>query len=130
MPVGHESPISWQPAAADLSAKQYFAVSLGATGWNLSAANGRAHGVLLNKPASGAAAQVHTRAGDVVNAEIAASQTIAVGDLLAVDATGAFKEAAATQVVVAMALEAVTTAAAQRAVISAIWWGGDVGRVA
>lgn len=130
MPVTQGSPTSKNVAAADLSGKQYYAVNLGSGGWNVAAANGRAQGVLLNKPVSGAATQVHTMAGELVNVEIGASQTIAVGDLLAVDAAGAFKEAAATNVVVAVAAEAVTTGAGNRAVITAYWWGGDVGRVA
>ena len=45
-------------AAADLSAKQFFAVALGATGWALGGANEQGIGVLQNDPISGAAATV------------------------------------------------------------------------
>lgn len=40
-------------AAADLSAKQFFAVQMTSTGWNLCGDGARVDGVLQNKPASG-----------------------------------------------------------------------------
>ena len=96
-------------AAADLSAKQYYAVTNGATGINVSTAAKAMDGVLQDKPASGKAGCVAR--GGVSKVAITASTAVTVNDLLEVDTGGTFKPVAAG-IAVAKALEALSSTAA------------------
>lgn len=96
-------------AAADLSAKQFYAVSLDTSGTlNLATAAKNIDGILQNKPTTGQAATV-ARDG-FTKAAISASSNVAIGDLLEVDTLGTLKKLA-SGTAVAKALEAVNVAA-------------------
>lgn len=73
-------------AAADLSAKQFYAVVVDANGLAAlqTSAGGRADGILQNKPLSGNVAEV---AIDGV-AKVACGAAVTAGDALGIDATG------------------------------------------
>jgi hypothetical protein len=96
-------------AAADLSAKQYYAVTYGSGGTvAVSTAGAATLGILQNNPASGKSASVQ-RTGRS-KAKLSASQNIAKGDLLEVDTGGTLiKKASGTAI--AQALEASNVAA-------------------
>jgi len=99
-------------AAADLSAKQYFAVEPSA-GNKICAigTNGeRAIGILLNKPAAGKAAEVCV--GGVCPAKINAA-SLSAGDFLTSDTVGSLVQtAAADEFIIGMLLDDSDTVAA------------------
>lgn len=93
---------------ADLSAKQYYAVTFVSTGdVDVATAAKACAGILQNKPTAGRAASV-ARSG-VSKAAISASSNVAVGDMLEVDTGGTLKKVA-SGTVVAQALEATNVA--------------------
>lgn len=98
-------------AAADLSAKQFYAVKMTSTGIDVATAAKTIVGVLQDKPASGKTGTIAV--SGVTKAAISASQTISVGDLLEVD-TGGTLIPHASGTIVAQALEALTSVAAVR----------------
>lgn len=94
-----------EPAVADLSAKQYYAVARasGAAGVDVAVAAKNMDGILQNKPTSGQAASV-ARSGNS-KAAITSGSAVLVGSLLEVDTGGTLKLLAAG-FPVAKALEA------------------------
>ena len=87
-----------KPAAADLSAKQYFAVELNSSGQAALAGNGeRIFGVLQNKP--NAAGEVATVGVSGIT-KASAGGIIAPGGDVGVDANGEFVPAATGDVIV------------------------------
>ena len=92
-------------AAADLSAKQYYIVIMSAANKvNVSGANGKAIGILQNKPKSGEAAVVRVLGTSKVVSHD--TTTIAVGDYLTSDGNGKAEEADADfEFCIGMALE-------------------------
>jgi len=76
-------------AGADLSAKQFYLVKMDTVAQQVvlgAAATDELIGILQNKPASGAAAEVANRSGDITKA--AAGGAIAIGDKISSDAAG------------------------------------------
>jgi hypothetical protein len=97
-------------AAADLSAKQFFAV------YNNNVANAAKNmdGILQDNPTSGHAGCIAT--GGISKAAISASQALTAGvTLLEVDTAGTFK-ALASGVAVAKAMETITSTAAVKVI--------------
>lgn len=90
-------------AAADLSAKRYYAVALGSGGWGVpSVAGQKVAGILLNDPESGQVAEVQT--SEICPAKFGG--TIAAGDRLSVTSAGKLKVAEKGDYVIARALVA------------------------
>ncbi len=98
-------------AAADLSAKQFYAVTEGSAGINVSTAAKNIDGILQDKPTSGSTG-VYCKTGRT-KAAISASQTITKGDRLEVD-TGGTLIPVASGTAVAKAMESLTSVAAVR----------------
>ena len=98
-------------AAADLSAKQFYAVTVGSTGMNVSTAAKACDGILQDKPTSGQVGQ-YARRGRT-KAAISASQTVTKGGLLEVD-TGGTLIPIASGTAVAKAMESLVSVAAVR----------------
>lgn len=124
-----ESPLihdgSQTTAAADLSAKQFYAVKItAARAVNLASTGGEGiYGILQNKPPSGEAADV----GLIGVTKAIAGGTIAAGDLLMTDTAGKLITATSTNHAVGQALEA---AVANQIFTMAIGLGGlGVGKV-
>lgn len=94
-----------EPAIADLSAKQYYAVARAsaAAGVDVAVAAKNMDGILQNKPTSGQAASV-CRSGNT-KAAITSGSAVLIGSLLEVDTGGTLK-LLASGIVVAKALEA------------------------
>jgi len=112
-------------SSADLSAavNQFRPVKLASAAGQValaSAATDVVIGVLANKPKAGEVARIaDVQAGGIGKVRIGVSQTIAVGDKLTANASGDAVKASSGNQVFALALEAVTTGAAERAVIAA-----------
>lgn len=98
-------------AAADLSAKQFYAVTEGSTGIDVSTAAKSIDGILQDKPTSGQVG-CYARRGRS-KAAISASQTITKGGLLEV-ASGGTLVPIASGIAVAKAMESLTSVAAVR----------------
>jgi hypothetical protein len=97
------------PAAADLSAKQFYAVSGDeVNGVNVATAAKNMTGILQNKPTANQAASIAT--DGQTKAAITASSNVAAGGLLEVDTGGTLK-AIASGTAVARAEQATNTAA-------------------
>lgn len=96
-------------ATADLSAKQFYAVNKG----DVAVAAKACDGILQNNPVSGKAMTVQF--SGVSKAVIAASQSLAIGDLLEI-ASGGTLTALASGTAVAEAAEALTSVAAVRVI--------------
>lgn len=97
------------PAAADLSAKQYYFVYVDTAGRAAlqTSAGANCDGVLQNKPAA------IDRAATISNggiSKVSASAAIAIGDKIAVHTTGQAKTAVSGNRVVGVALSAATAA--------------------
>lgn len=103
-PLIHDG--SQTTAAADLSAKQYFAVKLSAArSVNVASTGGEnAYGILQNTPQSGDAADVGI--SGISKAKIGAAGCAAGDSLMTEAATGKLVTKTSTNVVVAVALEA------------------------
>lgn len=101
-PLTHDG--SQTTAAADLSAKQFYAVKItAARAVNLASTGGEAiYGILQNKPTSGQAADV----GLMGISKAIAGGTIAAGDYLMTDTSGKLITATSTNHRIAQALEA------------------------
>ena len=95
-------------AYADLSTSQFYAVKLTANGMELATAAKAIDGILQDNPLAGKAG-CYARDG-ITKAAISASQAFSVGALLEVD-TGSTLKATGSGVIVAKALEAVTSVA-------------------
>ena len=78
------------PAAADLSAKQFYAVSINSSGQAalVAATGARVDGIVWNKPAAAVGSAVSVRVLDNRKAKAIAGGTIAAGDLLKSDSAG------------------------------------------
>lgn len=102
-------------AAADLSAKQFYAVTMDNTGKiNVATAAKNITGILQNKPASGYMGSVAmSNKGGTSKVAISASTAISIGDLLEVDTGGTLK-GVASGTAVARAREALSSVAAVR----------------
>lgn len=109
------------PAAADLSASQYQAVSINTSGQAaLVGANSAAvDGILHNAPKQGEMARVITLRGVVVKAKLG-SGGATLGALLTTDGTGKLVVATTGQNVVAKAHR---YAGAAGEIIEVLWWG-------
>ena len=97
-------------AAADLSAKQYFAINAG----NLATAAKAIDGILQDNPLLGKAGAIATRG--ITRAVITASQTLTAGVTQLEVATGGTLSVLAAGIAVAMARESLTSVAATRIV--------------
>lgn len=96
-------------AAADLSAKQYYAVTDGSGGMNVSTAAKACDGILQDNPVSGKAG-CYARAG-ITKAAISASQVLTAGvTMLEVDTGGTLKPVA-SGIIVAKAKETLASTA-------------------
>jgi len=98
-------------AAADLSAKQFYAVTVGSTGMDVSTAAKSIDGILQDKPTSGQVG-CYAHSGRT-KAAISASQTITKGGLLEV-ASGGTLVPIASGIAVAKAMESLVSVAAVR----------------
>jgi len=96
-------------AAADLSAKQYYAVTNGSGGANVATAAKACDGILQDNPASGKAGSI-ARTG-ITKAAISASSALTAGvTMLEVDTGGTLKPVA-SGTIVAKALETLSSTA-------------------
>jgi hypothetical protein len=94
-------------AAADLSAKQFYAVTIGSGGTiDVSTAAKNCDGILQDKPTSGKVGTVQY--DGITKAAISASSNVAIGGLLEVDTGGTLK-AIASGTAIAKALQATNT---------------------
>ncbi len=94
-----------EPAIADLSAKQFYAVQRASTaaGVDVAVAAKACDGILQNKPTSGRAASIGY--SGVTKAAISSSSAVLIGSLLEVDTGGTLK-LYSSGIIVAKALEA------------------------
>lgn len=110
-------------AAADLSAKQFYAVTEGSTGINLATAAKNCSGILQDKPGSGKVGTYAVRG--ISKVAITASTAITKGAQLEVDTGGTLKTLA-SGIAVAVALESLSSVAAVRLISAEITLGVGV----